>query len=100
MGGPSRGSPEVLPGNEVGVLWPAAAQTPRMSRMKKGDSSDGPHGVCPSCHQGDLISISLAVSGRDLSFTTCHLCEAKWWYRGGEAIPLQSVIGMVVDARA
>lgn len=53
-------------------------------------------GTCPVCHQGDLITISLAVSDTDLSFTTCHMCEAKWWYRGGDAIPLQSVIGMVV----
>ena len=33
----------------------------------------------------------------ELAFTTCHLCEAKWWYRDGEAVPLQSVIGLVVQ---
>lgn len=57
-------------------------------------------GTCPVCRQGDLITISLAVSETDLSFTTCHMCEAKWWYRDGEAIPLQSVIGMVVGSKS
>ena len=51
---------------------------------------------CPSCGSGDLISISMTVAGRELAFTTCHLCEAKWWHRDGEEVPLQSVIGLVV----
>ena len=53
-------------------------------------------GSCPNCKQGDLITISMAVSERDLTFTTCHMCEAKWWFRDGEEVPLQSVIGLVV----
>ena len=57
-------------------------------------------GSCPVCDQGDLISITMNVSGSDLSFTTCHMCEAKWWYRDGEAVPLQSVIGNVLSHRA
>lgn len=57
-------------------------------------------GTCPVCHQGDLISISMNVSGSDLTFTTCHLCEAKWWYRDGEPVPLQSVIGSVLSRKA
>jgi formate dehydrogenase maturation protein FdhE len=52
--------------------------------------------TCPSCGSGDLISISMTVAGRELAFTTCHLCEAKWWHRDGEEVPLQSVIGLVV----
>jgi DNA polymerase III alpha subunit (gram-positive type) len=52
--------------------------------------------LCPQCRQGDLITISMAVSDRDLTFTTCHLCEAKWWYREGEMVPLASVIDLVV----
>jgi formate dehydrogenase maturation protein FdhE len=51
--------------------------------------------TCPVCEQGDLISITMSVGGRQLAFTTCHLCEAKWWYRDGRAVPLQSVIGTV-----
>ena len=57
-------------------------------------------GSCPVCHQGDLISITMNVSGSDLSFTTCHMCEAKWWYRDGAAVPLNSVIGDVIAQRA
>jgi formate dehydrogenase maturation protein FdhE len=54
-------------------------------------------GTCPSCRSGDLISITMTVAGRELAFSTCHLCEAKWWYRDGKVVPLQSVIGLVVQ---
>ena len=57
-------------------------------------------GSCPVCQQGELIGITMNVSGSDLSFTTCHMCEAKWWYRDGEAVPLQSVIGKVLSQRS
>lgn len=57
------------------------------------------HRSCPACGQGDLIGISMTVSGSDLSFTTCHMCEAKWWYRDGEAVPLANVIGEVISPR-
>jgi uncharacterized protein (DUF983 family) len=53
-------------------------------------------GTCPTCHQGDLIAISMTVGDRDLSFSTCHLCEAKWWFQEGEQVPLTSVIDLVV----
>ena len=55
------------------------------------------HGTCPNCNSGDLITIAMTVSGRDLGFTTCHLCEAKWWYRDGEEVPLNSVIAQVAE---
>ncbi len=54
-------------------------------------------GTCPSCRQGDVITISMVVGGGELTFATCHLCEAKWWYRDGEEVPLNSVIGLVVQ---
>jgi hypothetical protein len=38
----------------------------------------------------------MAVSGRDVLFSTCHLCESKWWFREGELVPLGSVIDLVV----
>ena len=56
-------------------------------------------GSCPVCNQGDLITITMSVSGSDLSFTTCHMCEAKWWYRDGEPVPLRSVIRGVIPQR-
>jgi formate dehydrogenase maturation protein FdhE len=54
------------------------------------------NGTCPTCRQGDLIAISMTVGDRDLRFTTCHLCEAKWWFQEGELVPLTSVIDLVV----
>jgi len=65
----------------------SGAETPSMS-----DSN----GTCPTCRQGDLIAISMTVGDRDLRFTTCHLCEAKWWFQEGELVPLTSVIDLVV----
>ncbi len=92
---PIRPRPAGAGRNEVGVLWPASMDPPNMMTM------NGKHeGTCPSCRSGDLITIAMTVSGRDLSFTTCHFCEAKWWHRDGETVPLQSVIGLVVEARA
>jgi formate dehydrogenase maturation protein FdhE len=52
--------------------------------------------LCPTCQQGDLITITMTVSDRDLTFTTCHLCEAKWWERDGDLVPLASIIDLVV----
>jgi hypothetical protein len=57
-------------------------------------------GTCPACQQGELITITMAVNGSGLNFTTCHMCEAKWWYRDGEAVPLNSVIGDVIAQRS
>jgi hypothetical protein len=54
--------------------------------------------TCPECRQGDVISISMNVGGRDLSFSTCHACEAKWWHRDGESVALAQVIDTVVES--
>ena len=51
--------------------------------------------TCPECKAGDLITISMAAAETDLAFTTCHMCEAKWWYKDGALVPLASVIGLV-----
>jgi uncharacterized protein (DUF983 family) len=69
----------------MATSW-SAVDTARMSE----------NGQCPSCRQGDLITISLSVSERDLTFTTCHMCESKWWFQQGELVPLSSVIDLVV----
>ena len=67
------------------------------SRADGRDSTAWKPEPVPSADVGDLITISMAVGGRDLAFTTCHHCEAKWWYRDGEEVPLASVIGLVVE---
>ena len=35
------------------------------------------------------------VTGTELAFSTCHQCEAKWWFKDGNAVELSSVIGLV-----
>ncbi|HEX9123596.1 MAG TPA: hypothetical protein VF984_09605 [Actinomycetota bacterium] len=68
-------------------------------RTSQTNGSGENTGPCPVCNHGDLITITMAVGGSDLAFTTCHLCEAKWWYRDGEAVPLRSVIGAVLSPK-
>lgn len=76
-------------GNERRVLWSRTLVRAEPIGMETG--------TCPQCRAGDLIAISMSVGGRDLSFRTCHHCEAKWWYRDGDEVPLASVIGLVVE---
>ena len=63
------------------VLWSRAGRGRIISRVM----SHTPN--CPTCGSDDLITISMSVSGRDLAFTTCHVCETKWWHRDGESHP-------------
>jgi len=58
---------------------------------------DETNGTCPNCRSGDLISITMTVAGREITFSTCHVCEAKSWYEDGKQVPLESVIGLVVQ---
>jgi hypothetical protein len=81
-------------GNEAVVLCPRHGRSADDSRM-----NGQREGTCPVCHQGELISITMSVSGSDLSFTTCHMCEAKWWYRDGESVPLRSVVDGVLSRK-
>jgi len=50
---------------------------------------------CPACQTSELITISMIVTGTELAFSTCHQCEAKWWFKDGNAVELSSVIGLV-----
>ena len=53
--------------------------------------------TCPACKTGELLSVTMTVNDRDVSFTTCHWCEAKWWYQNGELVPLASVLDLVAS---
>ena len=66
------------------------------SRATETDPMPPMNGSCPNCPQGDLITIEMSVGERDLTFTTCHSCESKWWLRDGEIVPLTSDIDLVV----
>jgi hypothetical protein len=89
-----RSEPAVTPRLERVGLW-----APRVVAAEDTYMNDKHEGSCPVCHQGDLITITMNVSANDLSFTTCHMCESKWWYRDGESVPLRSVIGSVLQPR-
>jgi DNA polymerase III alpha subunit (gram-positive type) len=54
---------------------------------------------CPACRTGDVISITMSVGGTELQFSTCHECEAKWWAKDGNPVPLDSVLGTVGASR-
>ena len=51
--------------------------------------------TCDECGSTDLVTITMEVGDQELSFTACHNCEAKWWYKSGELVPLTSVLGLV-----
>jgi DNA polymerase III alpha subunit (gram-positive type) len=53
------------------------------------------HPNCPACRASELITIAMIVDGAELAFSTCHQCEAKWWFKDGERVELSSVIGLV-----
>ena len=53
------------------------------------------HPNCPACRDAELITIGMVVAGTELAFSTCHQCEAKWWFKDGEQVELSSVIGLV-----
>lgn len=50
---------------------------------------------CRACGSGEVVTISLTVDSQDLSFTSCHACEEKWWDKDGEDVELDSVINLV-----
>jgi hypothetical protein len=51
--------------------------------------------TCHACGSRDLVTITMTVGDRAVSFTACHDCEAKWWYRDGERVELSSVLDLV-----
>lgn len=61
--------------------------------MKKA-SIDGL--VCASCGQSSVIEIEMTLpDGTEVAFCSCHVCEAKWWNRDGEAIAVGGIIDLV-----
>lgn len=53
------------------------------------------HTACRDCGSDQLLTIALSLEDRNIVFTACHACEAKWWEQGGSTIPLQSVLTLV-----
>jgi formate dehydrogenase maturation protein FdhE len=49
--------------------------------------------TCHCCggHRVTVLAMTL-TDGTAVRFASCHHCEAKQWSRGGEAVPLSSVL--------
>jgi DNA polymerase III alpha subunit (gram-positive type) len=52
---------------------------------------------CNTCGSSDLITVTMTVDGQAVSFTACHDCQTKWWFRDGERVALESVLDLVAS---
>ena len=52
---------------------------------------------CNACGSNDLMTVIMTVDGQVVSFTACHNCETKWWFRDGRRITLDSVLDIVAS---
>jgi len=53
--------------------------------------------TCKTCGSSDLVAITMTVDGQDLSFTACHNCQTRWWFRDGQRVALESVLDLVAS---
>jgi DNA-directed RNA polymerase subunit M/transcription elongation factor TFIIS len=54
--------------------------------------------VCASCGQSSVIEIEMKLpDGTEVVFCSCHVCEARWWDKEGESIPVEAIIDLVGD---
>jgi transposase-like protein len=56
---------------------------------------------CPECKAEDSIEITIDLSAdRSVQFFQCRTCEAKWWERDGNPVPLEEVLDLTADSEA
>jgi hypothetical protein len=53
---------------------------------------------CPSCGSAETLQVYMTVAGAPTSFTTCTECEWRGWKRGGELLPLTSLLELVASS--
>ncbi|GMQ97833.1 MAG: hypothetical protein BMS9Abin17_0336 [Acidimicrobiia bacterium] len=54
--------------------------------------------VCTSCGQNSVIQIEMTLpDGSQVIFCSCHVCEAKWWDKEGEAVSVDGIIDLVSE---
>jgi DNA-directed RNA polymerase subunit M/transcription elongation factor TFIIS len=54
--------------------------------------------VCVSCGQNSVIQIEMELpDGTEVVFCSCHVCEARWWDKDGEAVAVGGIIDLVRD---
>ena len=50
------------------------------------------------CGQSSVIQIEMTLpDGSDVVFNSCHVCEAKWWDREGDSVPVDGIIDLVAE---
>ncbi len=54
--------------------------------------------VCTECGQTSVIQIEMKLpDGTEVMFCSCHVCEAKWWDKEGEAVSVDGIIDLVSE---
>ncbi len=54
--------------------------------------------VCGSCGQSSVIEIEMKLpDGTEVVFCSCHVCEARWWDKDGDAVAVDGIIDLVRD---
>lgn len=52
--------------------------------------------TCVSCGQKSVIEIAMTLpDGTEVNFCSCHICEARWWDKEGEAVSVDGIIDHV-----
>ena len=56
---------------------------------------------CKSCGSSDVIEIDLTLpDGTEVTFNSCHQCEARWWNQDGKKLELEVVLDLARKPRA
>jgi DNA-directed RNA polymerase subunit M/transcription elongation factor TFIIS len=53
---------------------------------------------CTSCGESSVIQIEMKLpDGSEVVFYSCHVCEARWWDKEGESVPVDGIIDLVAE---
>lgn len=56
---------------------------------------------CPKCNVEDSIEITIDLAtDHSVQFFQCRNCEAKWWERDGNPVPLEEVLDLTADSES
>jgi hypothetical protein len=53
---------------------------------------------CPKCQAEDCVQIEINLQAETVQFTSCRICEAKWWEHDGGTIDLSEVLTLAAEA--
>lgn len=54
--------------------------------------------TCTSCGESSVIQIEMKLpDGSEVVFYSCHVCEARWWDKEGELVPVDGIIDLVAE---